>query len=260
MRALLPHLILFAIIISGGFGILRVAFSRHDTVGLLAIVASLVLTSAFARLARSRHPLIRRAMGEAKSKWPVRLPLNACDSFRVFPGRPEGYSSYTDYTAMSVDVNDDLAARQPFEQFALLGFGSGFLEGVQRRIAEGSSAQKVRFRVENASPKQREFLGWLAYLQMSGRDNAGPSTENLGSVVWVVAKEICATGPLTMGFWDKAHNKKNESLEASGTSLDMLEELTGIYQREFREGQQLAINASMTAEPTQERPISRPHP
>ena len=197
-------------------------------------------------------------MGEAKSKWPVRLPVNAGDSFRVFPGRPEGYSGYTDYTAMSVDVNDDLAARQPSEQFALLGFGSGFLEGVQSRIADGSFQQKISFRVENTSPKQREFLGWLAYLQISGTDNAGPSTENLSSVVWSVAKDISASGPLTMGFWDKAHNKKSESLAASGTSLDVLEELTGIYQREFREGQQLALNATITAEPTQERPISSP--
>jgi hypothetical protein len=58
-----------------------------------------------------------------------------------------------------------------------------------------------------------------------------------------------ATGPLTIGFWDKVHNKKSESLEASGTSLGALEELTGIFQREFREGEQLALYASIVAEP-----------
>lgn len=254
---MLPQLMLFAIIISGGFGILRVAFIRHDTVGLLAIVASLVLASAYMRLARSQRPLIKRGpIGETRTKRSLPLPLNACDSFRFFPGRPQGYSGYTDYTAMNVELNDDLVARQPSEQFALLGFGSGFLEGIHSRLATEGSAQIVSFRAENASSKQREFLGWLAYLQISGTDNAGPSTENLSSVVWAVGKGLRDTGPLKVGFWDKVHNKKSESLEASGTSLDVLEDLTSIFQREFREGEQLALYASIVAEPPKnERPI-----
>lgn len=240
--ARLPALILFAIILFGGFGIVRMIFVRHDPVGISAIIVALVLVAIFERVATSRHPLANRAMGVPASKWPINLATAASDSFEFFPGRPEGYVGYTDYTAMSVDVNDDLAARRPAEQYALLGFGNGFLQSIRDRIVDVGD-RRVDFRVINASAPCQESIGWLAYLQRSGTDNAGPSTENLHSVIQSVSKDVGSKGPITMTFWNKVHNKQSESPDTSGTSLAMLDDWMSIYQAAVAEGQQQAIEA-----------------
>lgn len=151
----------------------------HDLLGVSTIIVALALTAIYKRLAISRRPDVRSAMGNPQSKWPIQLASVASDSFEIFPGRPEGYVGYTDYTAMSVDVNDDLAARQPAQQYALLGFGSGFLQEVRNRLPEVAGAGRTRFRVLDTSQRYKESIGWLAYLQQSGTDNAPPSTENL---------------------------------------------------------------------------------
>lgn len=239
----LPTLILFAIILFGGFGIARMVLVRHDPIGISAIILALVLVGAFKRLSTSKHPYIGNAMGIPQSKWPIQLKSAACERFEIFPGRPEGYAGYTDHTAMSVDVNDDLATRAPADQYALLGFGNGFLQGIQNRLAEGDGHSRTSFRLANTSQKYRESIGWLAYLQRSGTDNAGPSTENLYSVIQSVSKAALLNGPITMKFWDKTHNKKNESLESSGTSTKMLEEWIIIYEEAFHQGQQQATVA-----------------
>jgi hypothetical protein len=245
IRARLPALILFAIILSGGFGIVRMTFVRHDLIGMSAIIVALVLTGVFKRLATSKHPYAGRAMGLTQSKWPINLASAASDSFEVFPGRPEGYAGYTDYTAMSVDVNDDLATRQPAEQYALLGFGNGFLKGIRERLADGEGYGRSHFHVIDAARKYKESIGWLAYLQRSGTDNSGPSTENLHSVIQCLSTVVGSKGPITMKFWDKVHNKQSESLQASGTSPKMLEEWTDIYQAAFVDGQRQALSAAL---------------
>ncbi|MCI4589780.1 hypothetical protein MOK15_06705 [Sphingobium sp. BYY-5] len=140
----LPALILFAIILSGGFGIVRMALFRHDFLGLLTVIVALALTAVYKRLATSKRPDVRSAMGNPQSKWPIQLASAASDSFEIFLGRPEGYVGYTDYTAMSVDVNDDLAAREPAQQYLLLGFGSGFLQEVWNRLPEAGDCQEFR--------------------------------------------------------------------------------------------------------------------
>lgn len=52
-----------------------------------------------------------------------------------------------------------------------------------------------------------------------------------------------------MKFWDKVHNKQSESLDASGTSPEMLKEWTGIYETAFAEGQQQARGAAAITKP-----------
>ena len=242
MGARLPALILFSIILFGGFGIARIIFLRHDPIGISAIIVALVLVAIFKRVATSRHPLANRVMAIPQSKWPINLARAARDSFEVFPGRPEGYVGYTDYTAMSVDVNDDLAARKPSEQYALLGFGNGFLQSIRDRLVDVGD-RRVQFHVIDASTKCQEMIGWLAYLQRSGTDNAGPSTENLHSVIQSVSKSVGSEGPITMTFWNKVHSKQSESLDTSGTSLAMLDEWVSIYQAAVAEGQKQAIEA-----------------
>ena len=188
-------------------------------------------------------------MGNPQSKWPIALASVARDSFEVFPGRPEGYVGYTDYTAMSVDVNDDLATRQPAQQYALLGFGNGFLQGVRSRLPDVEGSYRTHFRIIDASQKYKEMIGWLTYLQRSGTDNAGPSTENLHSVIQSVASAVGSKGPITMKFWDKVHNKQSENLDASGTSPEMLREWTEIYHTAFVEGQRQARDAAVLTKP-----------
>lgn len=241
IRPILPNLLICAIIILGGFGILRMAFIRHDPVGLLSILASLVLFEVFRRLMLTRRPKIRKFV-EAP-KWPIRLSAHASDAFRIYPGKPEGYAGYTDYTAMSVDVNDDLMARSPMEQYALLGSGDGFLQGIESRLAEGAQMPCNAFRVPNASVWERQFVGWLSYLQKSGTDNASPSTENLRSVIRSIGAKVCENGPVTMGFRDKVHNKKSESIDVSGTSSEVLNELINEYRKKFDEGEHAAMMA-----------------
>lgn len=238
IRPILPSLLICAIVILGGFGILRVALIRHDPIGLLSILASFVVFEVFRRLMLTRNPKIRRFV-EAP-KWPIQLSAHESDILQIYPGKPEGYAGYTDYTAMSVDVNDDLMARSPMEQYSLLGSGNGFLLGIEGRLAEGSQMPCNAFRVVNASAWERQFIGWLSYLQKSGIDNAGPSTENLRSVIRSNAAKICENGPVTMGFWDKVHNKKTESVDVSGTSLELLNELTDEYRKKFNEGKHTA--------------------
>lgn len=219
-------------------------FVQHDPIGIMAIILALVLVVIYERVAASGHPFANRIMGIPPSKWPINLASAAIDSFEVFPGRPEGYVGYTDYTAMSVDVNNDLAARKPAEQYALLGFGNGFLQGVRDRLADVGEG-RIYFRVIDASTPCQESIGWLAYLQRSGTDNAGPSTENLHSVIQSVSKSVGSEGPITMDFWDKVHNKRSENLNASGTSPAMLEEWMSIYQTAFIEAQKHAIGAAV---------------
>jgi hypothetical protein len=177
------------------------------------------------------------------SKLPVKLPLNATDTFNFFEGRPKGYAGYTDYTAMNVCVNDDLMARPTIEQYAMLGFGVGMLEGISRRLAAVSNIHRPAFRIPDASPKEQHFLGWLACLQKAGIDNAGPSTENLRSVIQSVAASVLQNGPVTMTFWDKVQNNKTESLETSATSAADLQKLLDEYQSWLREGERLAAIA-----------------
>lgn len=242
MGGRLPALILFAIILSGGFGIARMIVVPHDLIGISAIAMALVLVAIYKRVVSSGHPHASRASMPA-SKSPINLASAASDSFEFFPGRSEGYVGYTEYTAMAVEVNDDLAARKPAEQYALLGFGNGFLKGIRDRLGDRED-KRIHFRVIDASLPCKESIGWLNYLQQSGTDNAGPSTENLHSAIQSVSKDIRSKGPIIMGFWNKVHNKLDENLDASSTSLAMLEEWMTIYQAAFVEGQQHAIGAA----------------
>lgn len=249
IHARLPALILFAIIFAVGFGIVRMIFDRHDPIGLSAIIVSLVLAWVYKRLATSRHSYVSKVMGIPQSKWPIELASAASDSFEVFPGRPKGYAGYTDATAMTVDINDDLAARQPTEQYALLGFGNGFLKEIRGRLSDCEDQGLTHFRVIDVAQEHKEAIGWLAYLQRSGTDNAGPSTENLHSVIQAFSTDMSSKGPITMKFRDKMHNKQSESPTVIGTSPEMLKEWTDIYQAAFVEGQRQALRAVISAKP-----------
>lgn len=242
IRHFLPNLLACAIIFLGGFlfsdfllhgfRIFRMALIRRDPFEILAIFVSIVLIVGFLRIINGRISKIR----QEPSKWPIQLAEHVSDVFQVYPGSPKGYVRYTDFNAMSMSINDDLMARSPTEQYALLGFSNGFLHGIETRLAELDQTPCNAFRVVNELAWERQFIGWLSRLQKLGTDNAGPSTEILHSVIRLTAANVCENGPITMGFWDKVRNKRTESVEVSGTSSELLTELIGKYQTKFREG------------------------
>lgn len=80
----LPAVILSAIILSGGFGIVRMALFRHDFLGLSTIIVALALTAVYKRLATSKRPDVRSAMGNPQSKWPIQLASVASEGFEIF--------------------------------------------------------------------------------------------------------------------------------------------------------------------------------
>lgn len=245
----LQTVLLYVVIFSGGFGIVRMVFVPHDPTGTLAIALSLVLTWAYIRRAKSIHFNARRNIFASERKRPVSLASKARESFEVFLGRPAGYAGYTDYNAMSCGINDDLSGRQPEQQYALLGFGSGFLEAILSRLANGTSDCRVHLHVTYSSQTSKESIGWLVHHQRFGTDNADQSTENLQTVIRAISQEVLANGPITMNFWDKVHNKLSENLDSSGTSLEILGEWTKVYEAFHQVGQRLGEGAIVDAEP-----------
>lgn len=240
----LSTVFLIAIIGAGGFGIVRVLLARHDPVGMASISIALLVGFVYSRLMISGHPYAARVRGSMRTKAPVELSSVARDTFPIFPGRPEGYVGYTDYTAMCVEVNDDLIARAPAEQFALLGFGSGFLQGLRDKFGDELDRHRSAIRMAAASDRQREAIGWLAHLQEKGVDNAGPSTENLHGVIRTVANSVLVEGPITMRFWDKVNSKTKESLTLSRTSSEDLRAWAKVHQEMFLEGRRTVLESA----------------
>lgn len=242
-RILIARLLAGAVLVVSAFGFARVLHMRFGPAGLavLAGAIALLLVWRWRTVALSGYPRLRRFGGGKASKWPVPLARHAADGFAFHPGHPEGYAGYTDRTAMNVDVNDDLAAREPDDQFAMLGFACGFLDGIEEKVAGAARPSgRIVFRFPAAERHDRELLGWLGYLQLSGTDNAGPSTANLHSVIRATSAQVCADGPLMMNFWFKVHEGKQESLQHSRTTPAMLDAWRAIHQAAREAGQQLA--------------------
>lgn len=234
-RIPMARLLVGAVLVVSAFGFARVLYARFGgaAFAVLAVAIAVVFVWRWRTVARA---------GYAKtSKRPVRLAQHAADCFAFHPGHPEGYAGYTDRTAMNVAVNDDLAAREAEEQFAMLGFACGFLDAIEGKVAGAAQPPgRIVFRFPAAERHDRQLLGWLAWLQLSGTDNAGPSTANLHSVIRSTSAQVCADGPLTMNFWFKVHEGKQESLQHSGTTSAMLDAWCAIHQSAREAGQQFA--------------------
>lgn len=234
-RIPITRLVIGAVLMVSAFGFVRVLYARFGgaAFAVLAVAIAVVLVW--------RWRTVARAGNVKRSKQPVRLARHAADCFAFHPGHPEGYAGYTDRTAMNVAVNDDLAAREAEEQFAMLGFACGFLDAIEGEVAGAARpCGRIVFRFPAAERRDRQLLGWLAWLQRSGTDNAGPSTENLHSVIRATSAQVCADGPLTMNFWFKVHEGKQESLQHSRTTPAMLDAWRAIHQSAREAGQQFA--------------------
>lgn len=177
-------------------------------------------------------------------------PLSALISceFNYFPGIPQGYVGYTDYTAMNVVLNDDLIGRIADEQFMLIGFGEGFSATLLERVAREGLANRCTFRLNAASESDMHCVGWLSFMQTKGTDNAPPSTGNLQRVIAKVSKDLAASGPATMKFWHKVHSREVETPKGSETSPDKLNLLLAQLEQAKLRGARLAVAATLLLE------------
>lgn len=248
IRSRIPRFLFFTSIFTAEFGMAWTIFVRPDFIGLSAITVPFIVYWIAKRFNIGKYAHAGRTSDIQKSKWPVELASVASDSFEAFSFCPPlSYVGYTEYFAMSGDINDDLEARLPAEQYALLGFGNGFLQKIRNRFAEHQDCSQIQFHVINASQHCKELIGWLGYLQMSGRDNAGPSTGNLHNVIQANSKDICSRGPIIMKFLDKYHNGQSEPPYGSAFSSETLKEWKDIYEAAFAEGQRQGLRAVIVA-------------
>lgn len=199
-------------------------------------------------LFESRRP---SATQQAEPESAIDLSSAATDRFTVFPlkmrSRPDGY---VDLERMSACVNDDLVARTPRQQSALLGFGNGFLAGIRSRLPKDEEQVHVQFRIINASAEQKMSLGWLVNLHYRGAGYNGPSTANLHSFIRNASANLKEEGPVTRKYSER--NKPNESggsYAVKAMSPEILLELMSAYELAFEDGQQLARVAVMMVTP-----------
>ncbi|MDO7837496.1 hypothetical protein Q4610_20860 [Sphingobium sp. HBC34] len=205
------------------------------------LTMTIVLIVVVAVSALARQYLARRdAKRIADKRWAI-TPMSI---FQHHPGRGVGYAGYTDHAAMGYEVNDSLLWQSPEMQFELVGFAKGFLEGILSRDGLNGG----QFQIIDATSADRDALGWLALMQRKGTDNAAPSTDNLATIITLVARELNGAGPLRIPYWEKFQsraygNPRKESRRRSRTSIAKQEQLLSRYERRRKEGYRLARSA-----------------
>ncbi|MET0309768.1 MAG: hypothetical protein ABW023_13760 [Sphingomonas sp.] len=164
--------------------------------------------------------------------------------FPYCPGKPEGYAGYTDYNAMLQTINDDLVDRDTEWQFRTIGFAKGFLSELLIRTGSAEDATST-FRAVDASRDDAMTIGWMAFMQTAGADNASPSTSNMTSAVLRVAADLPLTGPYRNKFWSKARDGLKEDPAEAGISSERLLALAALLQDAERRGQLLAAKSQI---------------
>lgn len=230
-------LFLYLIIAFGGFGILRAIIHPHDSLSFISILASFVCAGIFLHTSREK-PV--RISADAPVKRVISLSRFAADTFTFFPGMTAGYAGYTDYNMMRARLNDDLLLRPPEDQFALLGFGIGFLDTLKARI---TAEDIIIVRCDEVSTSEAQFVGWLAFIQEVGTDNDGPSTKNLHGAIQEYATQVYDRGPIMMDYWRKVHDRLEESLGTSDIGSSLMDELRSAFLVEQKRGERIAKNA-----------------
>ena len=166
--------------------------------------------------------------------------------FTYYPGKPQGYAGFTDYAAMSCELNDSLIAAQPTEQFRSVGFGLGFVEAVLKRAHD---KEKATFHAESASGEDAEDIGWLSLMQDKGTDNADRSTANLAAALHGLAARMREGGPVSIKYWD-AHRAAKQGGNESGQNHRLAEQaaLLLIFEENQNRGKRLAGSAELNTE------------
>lgn len=166
--------------------------------------------------------------------------------FTYYPGKPQGYAGFTDYAAMSCELNDSLIAAPPTEQFRSVGFGIGFVEAVLERA---SDKEKTILHAASASSEDAEDIGWLSLMQDKGTDNSDRSTANLAAALHGLAAKMREGGPVSIKYWD-AHRAAKQGGSESGQNHRLEEQaaLLHIFEESQNRGKLLAGSAELNTE------------
>jgi hypothetical protein len=122
--------------------------------------------------------------------------------FTYYPGAPRGYAGYTDHHAIRCDLNDWLLKETIDNQLWLAGFGAGFVTAAMRYCEEyGRIELMTELRVKTSEKKITESIDWIQRLQLSGVDNADPSTENLLNALNSICISLGSEGPVHRKYW-----------------------------------------------------------
>lgn len=194
-------------------------------------ISAVLAIAAFERWKRRRPPAL-----PPKSRPIDGPPSNA---FEYYPGMPTGYVGYTDYTAMCCDLNDDLLGRPADEQFLRVGFGEGLVSVLVEHLQD-SPQPRTMIPISGATPDDEAIIGWINVVQRHGVDNYGPSTRNLLQGLQSTSRDLLATGPYRLGFWEKRTGEMRESLASTGLTLADLAALTASMAQARRRGAELA--------------------
>ena len=139
-----------------------------------------------------------------------------------------GYVAFTDRYAMQADLNNALLESTSDRQFARIGFGKGFLTEIMNRLdckdGEGN-LPRARFVLPPDDEAICDHVNWLSQLQMSGVDNAPPSTMNLFRQIVSKGEELQRTGPVTLPFSSDYYEIVGENLDQAKLSLSELDTL-----------------------------------
>tara|TARA_R110000787_G_scaffold42499_2_gene104534 strand:+ start:515 stop:1180 length:666 start_codon:yes stop_codon:yes gene_type:complete len=133
------------------------------------------------------------------------------EAFTYYAGEPNGYTGFTDYNAMRSDLNNRVRNLYPLEQYWLVGFSAGFVQGVLDRCRSADAEDIDReLQLPDLETKPKAAINWLAQLQEDGTDNAPPSTRNLISGILATQQELAEQGPIRMDYWPKALRQSTE--------------------------------------------------
>ena len=166
--------------------------------------------------------------------------------FTYYPGKPQGYAGFTDYAAMSCELNDSLIPAPPTDQFRSVGFGLGFVEAVLERAHD---KEEAIFYAASASSEDAEDIGWLSLMQDKGTDNADRSTANLASALRGLAVKMREGGPVSIKYWD-AYRAAKQSGNESGQNHNFTKQdmLLHILEESQSRGKELACSARLNGE------------
>lgn len=108
---------------------------------------------------------------------------------------------------MRCDLNDWLLEEPDERQYWLVGFGVGFTEAVMTLCRGYCNDQaSCTVKISGASGDIRASIDWLGRLQVSGTDNAGPSTGNLHDALQAAYQHMSTAGPVKSKYWNEGRN------------------------------------------------------
>lgn len=166
--------------------------------------------------------------------------------FTYHPGIASGYAGYTDHHAIRNDLNDWLLVLSDERQTWLVGFGYGLVHKIVERYKDaGAANQNLHLFVSSRDKDITDAVDWLNRLQLSGTDNAPPSTLNLLGALEDVHARMARRGPIRAKYWSAVRHAQEEQIE-SQTSDVIPDACLGALNAAKARGTHLATELVMT--------------